>query len=122
MRVKIPEYYNTENNVLKIEVYYSLGGYDYFSYKEEKRGFYISLRPMKESKEGLCSFSLFGKDSGYKILLEEVKRNNPKRLKVLKEAFENEETCLCLLSAYFNGPTQVADIVKAKMEVLNDKF
>ena len=36
-----------ENQYLKIRLYYSLGGMNYFNYKQEARGFYLSVSPVK---------------------------------------------------------------------------
>ena len=31
---------------IKAEVYYSIGGLNYFTYKQEQRGYYISISPV----------------------------------------------------------------------------
>ena len=61
-------------NALVIEVYYDKGGMNYFTYKVERRGYYLSVRPVLQSK-GLVSYTSF---SGTKVLLKEVSRKSAK--------------------------------------------
>lgn len=37
-------------NCLKIEVYYHLGGINYFTYKDEQRGYYLSISPINKKR------------------------------------------------------------------------
>lgn len=54
-----------EKNFLKCELYYSLGGMNYFSYKQEQRGYYVSVSPVE--RDGICeSYIAF---SGIKALV-----------------------------------------------------
>lgn len=59
---------------IKIEVYYSLGGYNYFTYKKEERGYYLSVSPVERSEfmEVYTSFT------GYKQLIKPVSRKSKK--------------------------------------------
>lgn len=63
-------------NNIEVEVYYSLGGYNVFTYETEKRGIYLSVGPI-ELSDGMVCFTAF---SGSKIFLEELKRKNAKKL------------------------------------------
>lgn len=66
-----------ENN-LKVEVYYDLGGYSYFTGKQTKRGYYVSVLPVERSQKENCiveSLTLF---VGYKHCLKEVSRKTNK--------------------------------------------
>lgn len=63
-----------ENQYLKIELYYSLGGYNMFSYRQERRGYYISCTPVKRENYGGCSMESFMAFSGQKILVHECAR------------------------------------------------
>lgn len=50
----IPLKENAEKNThLEIQVYYSLGGMNYFTYKTEERGYYIKVTPV--IKKGYCT-------------------------------------------------------------------
>lgn len=64
----------------KIEISYSLGGVNYATYKQERRGYYLHVTPV-ERKLSDCgsyrteSFMVF---SGYKHLLIELGRDSKK--------------------------------------------
>lgn len=75
-------------NCLKIEVYYHLGGINYFTYKDEQRGYYLSISPINK-RGNTESYTAF---SGIKILLLEVKRKSNKSYnEALKLAKDLEE-------------------------------
>lgn len=80
---KIYEPINIENvkaNNLEIEIDYTLGGMNFFTYKEEKRGIYIYITPVFRGG-GWTERNVTGdrRHSGYKILLEELNRRNQKK-------------------------------------------
>lgn len=63
---------------LLIELKYNLGGYNYFTYKQEPRGYYLSVSPVKlEQRDGytLESYTAF---TGTKYLVKEVTRKSEK--------------------------------------------
>lgn len=63
---------NPNANVLETEIYYSLGGMNYFTYKNEPRGYYFSIAPYQ--RNGITkSFTAF---SGAKMCIMEVKRKS----------------------------------------------
>lgn len=77
--IKVSGQAGQEVNNLKVELYYHKGGYNYFTYKNEKRGYYLSISPVyrRESTPGItlesyCAFS------GIKVLLLEVQRKSNK--------------------------------------------
>lgn len=72
---------------LKIEVYYSKGGMNYFTSSNEKRGIYISVTPVTkgENSERFVGFS------GTKSLLFEMKRFNQKTLDTIEVDAEYEK-------------------------------
>lgn len=82
-------------NCLKIEVYYHLGGINYFTCKEEKRGYYLSISPI-DKRGNTESYTAF---SGIKILLLEVKRKSNKSyneaLKLSKDLEEKYIKYVC---------------------------
>ena len=73
------EYDEDENGkFLKVETYYSKGGMNYFTYKEEKRGYYASAGVVDvENRHGFRSegCTLF---KGMKLMLKEVGRKSAK--------------------------------------------
>ena len=75
-----------KNTHLKCEVYYKLGGMNYFSYENEPRGYYMSVTPC-EIRDGLISFRAF---SGYKKVIKTVNRQSKKGFEEAKEKFLDE--------------------------------
>lgn len=59
---------------LKVEVYYSLGGYNCWNGKNERRGYYLSVCPV-ERRGNMESYVAF---SGIKECLKEVSRKSSK--------------------------------------------
>lgn len=62
------------NTDLKLDLSYSLGGLNVFTYKQERRGYYLIVTPVERSgiMEGFTAFS------GSKVLLKEVNRQSAK--------------------------------------------
>ena len=69
---------------LKIETYYSLGGMNYFTYKNEQRGYYLSVVPV-ERGNGMEGFIAF---SGTKMLMLPVKRQSKKAEEEAEKLYE----------------------------------
>jgi len=67
-------------NNLKIEVYYNKGGMNYFSYKNEARGYYLSVSPVNRTPHegGKIFTESYTAFTGTKVLLMEVKRKSEK--------------------------------------------
>ena len=72
---------------LKIELYYSLGGYNYFTYKQEGRGYYLSVVPVERANgfEGFMAFS------GIKQLVKPVARKSEKAAREAEKLAEGWE-------------------------------
>lgn len=92
----IPVWDDNRSGVTDIEVslYYSVGGFNVFTYKEEKRGYYISCIPV-ERKRGMESFVAF---SGFKRCLVECKRKSKAKETEAVRLFEewtNEKIMRC---------------------------
>ena len=69
---------NAKATHICVEMRYNLGGFNCFTYTQEKRGYYLHVTPVKrESRNGYTmeSFTAF---SGYKQLLKEVTRKSAK--------------------------------------------
>lgn len=64
---------------LKIELYYSLGGMNYYTYRAENRGYYLSVMPVTRgiSAGGFVSES-YAVFTGIKQCVKEVKRKSAK--------------------------------------------
>jgi len=70
-----------KHDKLMVEVGYELGGHNWFTGGINERGIYIYLTPCT-CENGIVSHSITGKqhESGYKILLKELKRNNKNQI------------------------------------------
>lgn len=69
---------NEKATHILVETRYNLGGFNCFTYAQEKRGYYLHVTPVKrELRDGytLESFTAF---SGYKQLIREVSRKSAK--------------------------------------------
>lgn len=65
-------------NVLEVELKYNLGGYNYFTGKEEERGYYLHIVPMERiSINGLIT-ETYTAFTGVKVLVKSVKRKSKK--------------------------------------------
>lgn len=80
------EYLNTnkEKTFLKCELYYSLGGMNYFTGRTEARGYYVSVSPVKRS-DGWESYTAF---SGWKKCVVECARKGKKAEAKALEVYE----------------------------------
>lgn len=80
------EYLNTnkDKTFLKCELYYSLGGMNYFTGKTEARGYYVSVSPVERSN-GWESYTAF---SGWKKCVVECARKGKKAEAKALEVYE----------------------------------
>ena len=74
---------DTKTTHIKCEVYYSKGGVNYFTYKNEARGYYMSVTPV-ERKNGFESFIAF---TGCKTCILPVARQSKKQADIAKGKF-----------------------------------
>lgn len=79
-----------EPNKLKLEVYYSKGGMNYFNYKQEPRGYYGSVTPCKVY-DGMEQFTL-GK--GLKTFLLACDRRSNKKAEEAIQLFNTKKQSL----------------------------
>lgn len=74
---------NLEENYIKADVYYSEGGYSYFSYKQTPRGYFISARTVGRGKAGAAgfmeSYSILNPRGFKQIIGEPVTRQSAKK-------------------------------------------
>ena len=66
---------NLKATHLKVELYYSLGGLNVFTYKDEPRGYYLSVSPV--ARKG--NWETFAAFTGLKQCILPVKRQTPKK-------------------------------------------
>ena len=65
-----------KNKVLEVEVYYDLGGMNYFAGHTESRGIYLAVQPVEISKD-FRSYTAF---SGTKLLMLPLNKFSQKKL------------------------------------------
>lgn len=72
---------NNKANILKVELYYSKGGMNYFTGTNERRGLYLSVSPVERRvyEGGGCSEG-FVAFTGIKKCVKEMARFNQKQL------------------------------------------
>jgi hypothetical protein len=100
---------NVPNKYLVVEVYYNLGGMNYFSGKSEARGYYLSVTPQTIAG-GVKTFTAF---TGTKMLLLEVKRQSPKSLTEAIKIAGLKKRDLILLVA-LNNKLEIAPVTEVK--------
>ena len=80
-------------NRLKVECYYDLGGMNYWNYKNEPRGYYVSVTPVEVADRDGWRSESYVMFSGVKKLVKEVARKSAKaaeQAKILAEQAEQE--------------------------------
>lgn len=80
---------NDKNNKIVTEIYYSKGGMNYFTDRDEKRGYYFSITP-EERNDGFRTYTGF---SGVKTCILEVARKSKSaydKAKAMLDKYENE--------------------------------
>lgn len=65
---------NIPGKFIEVELYYSKGGYNVFTYKNESRGYYVRVCPVKVERN-MVSFIAF---SGMKLCVYECSRKSAK--------------------------------------------
>lgn len=89
---KIKEEYiktNRENQYLKCKLYYSLGGMNYFTYKNEPRGYYVSVSPVERTTDYGFAMESYVAFSGYKKCVVTCARKGKKAEAQALDAYEN---------------------------------
>jgi hypothetical protein len=78
MKLYIPVEGKENVSHIKVDTFYDLGGTNYWTYKQNKRGYYVSCTPVfREDRGGVIMEStILG--TGYKKLCKEVTRHSKK--------------------------------------------
>lgn len=66
----------SSENKVRLEMRYNLGGINYATYKEEPRGYYLHVTPVKLEERGGWKSESCMMFSGYKQLVESVSRKS----------------------------------------------
>lgn len=78
---------NDKNNKIITEIYYDIGGMNYFTSKVKKRGYYFSITPEERSGK----FRTYTGFSGAKTCILEVARKSKSAYKKAKAMLDNYE-------------------------------
>lgn len=81
----------TRANALRIEVDYTLGGYNVFTHKTENRGYYLHVSPVEHFTRDGIAFESYTAFSGVKLLLVEVSRKNKKAEETAERIAQEKE-------------------------------
>lgn len=84
---------------LKVEIYYNLGGYNYFTYKQEARGYYLSVSPVERIDQNGYVMETYSSFSGIKQCIKPVTRKSKKaeaEAEALADTFTDELIALVL--------------------------
>lgn len=80
--------WQTTGNYIEAEVYYTKGGYSYFTYKNTPRGYFISARKIgRYTTNGIEMISRTLGGEGYKALVKETARKSAKAASEAEEYF-----------------------------------
>lgn len=90
------EYINIDGQDYKIKVYYSKGGINCFTYRNEPRGYYLSVSPVKlEQRDGYSTETIVAFSGIKNILLEVNRKSNSSAQKALDLA--NNELVMSMI-------------------------
>jgi len=70
---------------VKVSLYYSLGGMNYFTGKVDPRGIYLSVTPVTVNDMGGWISESYTMFSGFKHLVKEINRFSKKQLELCKD-------------------------------------
>lgn len=70
------EYEEVNGQTYKIEIFYDLGGFSYFTYKEVKRGYYVCVSPVTLENRGSYTVETSEAFSGVNYMLFEASRRS----------------------------------------------
>lgn len=84
---------------LKIEVYYNLGGINYFTGRAENRGYYLSVTPVERETNGGFVSESYTAFTGIKQCIKQVTRKSAKAEaeaeKIAEDVMENLINYVC---------------------------
>ena len=75
-----------EGEIVRVEVYYSKGGMNYWNYKQEPRGIYVSVSSLKvERGENFTTEAYTMGTSGAKLFVSELQRKTASKIQAVAE-------------------------------------
>ena len=118
---RVRYYTQSSGKTMEVEVFYSLGGINYFTGSTSRRGVYVCITPV-ELGERMRSFTLLGDNSGMKMLLEELPRKNAKRYEFWRNRIEERiEDILAYAEEFGVRPAlkHIRELFEMDKEVVN---
>lgn len=80
--------WGVNDNYIEADVYYTKGGYSYFTYKNTPRGYFMSVRKIgRYTANGIEMVSRTFGGEGYKALIKETARKSAKASSEAEEYF-----------------------------------
>lgn len=79
--VIVRDYPQGFGKVVRVTVSYRKGGLNYFTYKEDKRGYWLHIQPMRISSGDGFTTSDYNPRDGYRMFLQEAVRFSASGLK-----------------------------------------
>ena len=73
---------------LKAEIYYALGGHNVFTYRNEQRGYYISVSPVERKEDTYGTMESYVAFTGLKQCVLPVQRKSAKKMNEAITYFE----------------------------------
>ena len=70
------QYEKIDGQDIKVELYYDLGGYSYYSGKTKERGYYVSIQPVEIINVGDHTMERYTPAQGVYKLIHPVKRKS----------------------------------------------
>lgn len=115
-------YPETSGRMVKLDIHFEDGGMSMFTYKNSKRGIYISLTVVEidEPTDGLPQMERYSPfaDINSKFLIAEATRYNAKKLAKVAEAFE--DSALEISKTWLDEQQMAADMIRnAQIDAVN---
>jgi len=87
-KLLIRDYPMDDGRVVRVEVYYAKGGINYWNYKTDPRGYWLSMQPMRIEVGGGFTTSHYTPTEGYRCFMQEAKRFSASGLSAAKAMAE----------------------------------
>jgi len=94
--VLVRDYPHSDGKVVRVTVSYTKGGLNYYTYKEDKRGYWMHIQPMRIEVRDCVTVSHYTPTAGRRMLVLEAARFSAAGLAKAKamaaDTLDNDET------------------------------
>lgn len=87
-KVLVRDYPQGDGKVVRVEVSYSKGGLNYFTYKDDPRGYWLHIQPMRIEVEDRLTTCHYNPRHGYRMFLQEATRFSESGMKCAVQSAE----------------------------------